>query len=114
VYLFSASKTELAPQEDQGIVLGMATAAPNASPAMIAHYMDQMHDIAKTVPEVDQTFQFTGFSGPNSLFTGAKLVDWGERDQNANEIQKALQQKWSQMAGTNTAAFQFPSLPGAS
>jgi len=73
--LFITAQSELAPQEAQGIVLGMATAAPNASPAQVREYLKQMHDISKTVPEVDQTFQFT--SGPNSIFTGAKLKPWG-------------------------------------
>ena len=112
--LFITAQSELAPQEDQGIVLGMATAAPNASPAQVREYLKQMHDISKTVPEVDQTFQFTGFSGPNSIFTGAKLKPWSERSRNANEIQIELQSKWGGMAGTNTFAFQFPTLPGAS
>lgn len=111
VYLFNASKTELAPQEDQGIVLGLATAPPTASPALTAGYMKQMHEIAKTVPEVAQTFQFT--ASPTSVFTGAKLVDWGERERNAQEVQQELQAKWSKMAGTNTVSFQFPPLPGA-
>ncbi|ANB19428.1 efflux RND transporter permease subunit [Dokdonella koreensis] len=112
-YLFTNSKSELAPEEDQGIVLGMGMAAPNASPAQVREYLQQMHEITKTVPEVQQTFQFTGFSGPNSVFTGAQLTPWSERTRNANAIQQDLQQKWAGMAGTNTVAFQFPSLPGA-
>ena len=112
--LFITAQSELAPQEDQGIVLGMATAAPNASPAQVREYLKQMHDISKTVPEVEQTFQFTGFSGPNSIFTGAQLKPWSERSRNANDIQLELQSKWGGMAGTNTFAFQFPTLPGAS
>ena len=112
--LFMTSQSELAPQEDQGIVLGMGTAAPNASPAQVREYLGEMHDIAKTVPEVEQTFQFTGFAGPNSVFTGAQLKPWSERSRNANEIQLDLQNKWAGMAGTNTVGFQFPSLPGAS
>lgn len=112
--LFMTAQSELAPQEDQGIVLGMGTAAPNASPEQVRAYLAEMHDIAKTVPEVEQTFQFTGFAGPNSVFTGAQLTPWSERSRNANEIQLDLQEKWSHMAGTNTVGFQFPSLPGAS
>ncbi|PZQ15398.1 MAG: multidrug efflux protein [Rhodanobacter denitrificans] len=112
-YLFTHSKSELAPEEDQGIVLGMGMAAPNASPTQVREYLQQMHEITKTVPEVQQTFQFTGFSGPNSVFTGAQLIPWSERTRNANAIQQDLQQKWAGMAGTNTVAFQFPSLPGA-
>ncbi len=113
VYLFSASQTELAPQEDQGIVVGSASAAPNTSPDLVRDYMLEMARITKTVPEVQQTFQFTGFAGPNTVFTGAKLKDWGDRDRNANEVQKVLQEKWSKMPGMQTAAFQFPPLPGA-
>lgn len=111
--LFITSNSELAPEEDQGIVLGMGTAAPNASPAQVREYLDEMHAVTKTVDEVQQTFQFTGFAGPNSVFTGAKLVPWSERARNANAIQQELQAKWSGMAGVNAVAFQFPPLPGA-
>ncbi|WP_300619104.1 efflux RND transporter permease subunit [Dokdonella sp.] len=112
-YLFMNSKSALAPEEDQGIVLGMGMAAPNASPSQVAAYLKQMNDITKEVPEVKQTFQFTGFSGPNSVFTGAQLTPWSERTRNANAIQQDLQARWAGMAGTNTVAFQFPPLPGA-
>ncbi|WP_300619454.1 efflux RND transporter permease subunit, partial [Dokdonella sp.] len=112
-YLFMNSTSALAPEEDQGIVLGMATAAPNASPEQVAGYLKQMNDITKQVPEVTQTFQFTGFAGPNSIFTGAQLKPWSERSRNAHEIQQDLQQRWAGMAGTNAVAFQFPPLPGA-
>ncbi len=112
-YLFTHAKSELAPEEDQGIVLGMGMAAPNASPTQVREYLQEMHEITKSVPEVQQTFQFTGFSGPNSVFTGAQLKPWSERTRNANAIQQELQQKWAGMAGTNTVAFQFPPLPGA-
>ena len=111
--LFMTSNAELAPEEDQGIMLGMATAAPNASPAQVREYLKEMHEITKSVPEVKQTFQFTGFAGPNSVFTGAQLLPWSERTRNANAVQQELQGKWSGMAGVNAAAFQFPPLPGA-
>ncbi len=113
IFLFMNSKSELAPEEDQGIVIGVATAAPNAAPAQIKQTMAQMQAITETIPEVQQTFQFTGFAGPNSVLTGAKMVPWGERTRNAHEIQLELQKKWGAMASTNAFAFQFPSLPGA-
>ncbi|MBX3688259.1 efflux RND transporter permease subunit [Dokdonella sp.] len=112
-YLFTHSATALAPEEDQGIVAGMGTAAPNASPSQVAGYLPQMNAIAKSLPEVSQTFQFTGFAGPNSVFTGAQLKPWSERSRNANQIQQDLQQRWSGIAGINAVAFQFPPLPGA-
>jgi multidrug efflux pump len=112
-YLFSSSKSELAPQEDQGIVVGIATGAPNASPTQVNEYMKEMQVVAKTVPEIRQTFQISGVAGPNSVLTGTMLADWGKRSRNASEIQNDLQQKWGAMPGTNAFAFQFPSLPGA-
>ncbi|MEO7916230.1 MAG: efflux RND transporter permease subunit [Dokdonella sp.] len=113
VYLFSNSKSELAPQEDQGFVVGIATGAPNASPNQVKQFMAQMQEITKAIPEVGQTFQLSGIAGPNSVLTGAKLVPWGDRTRSATEIQNELQQKWGAMAATNAFAFQFPSLPGA-
>ncbi|MEZ5463221.1 efflux RND transporter permease subunit [Dokdonella sp.] len=113
VFLFMNSQSELAPQEDQGIVIGVATAAPNTAPAEIKKVMAQMQEITASIPEVKQTFQFTGFAGPTSVLTGAKLVPWSERSRGAQEIQQELQQKWGAMASTNAFAFQFPSLPGA-
>jgi multidrug efflux pump len=113
LYLFSASKSELAPQEDQGFILGIATGAPNASPAQVNEYMKQMQEAATTVPEVRQTFQISGIAGPNSVLTGIMLKDWGDRDRNGDAIQQELQQKWGSMAATNAFAFQPPSLPGA-
>ena len=113
IFLFMNSQSELAPQEDQGFVVGIATGAPNASPAQVKSYMTEMQAITKSIPEVKQTFQISGVNGPNSVLTGAKLVPWSERSRNATEIQNELQQKWGSMAATNAFAFQFPSLPGA-
>lgn len=114
VFLFTQSSTQLAPEEDQGIVAGMSTAAPNASPQEVAELLAPIHEAARSVPESRQTFQFTGFAGPNSIFTGVTLGDWSERSRNAHEVQEELQAKWNGIAPLQSAAFQFPALPGAS
>src|SRR5262249_37515815 len=54
VYLFMTSKAELAPQEDQGIVLMQVLGPPNATPQQMALYSKQVFDIAKAEPEYDQ------------------------------------------------------------
>ncbi len=113
VFLFMNSHTELAPQEDQGFVVGIANGAPNAAPAQVKAYMEEMQAITRKIPEVAQTFQLSGIAGPSSILTGAKLVDWSKRSRSATEIQNELQGKWGAMAATNAFAFQFPSLPGA-
>jgi len=112
-YLFMNSKAELAPEEDQGIVVGMSLAAPNAAPSQTSGLMAQAYEVAKSLPETQLVFQFTGFSGPNSLLTGVLFKPWDKRAKNAHELQEELQQKWGSMAAANTVAFQFPPLPGA-
>ncbi len=113
VFLFMNSKSELAPEEDQGIVVGMSLAAPNASPAQTVSVMNQAYGVAKALPETDLVFQFTGFSGPNSALTGIVFKPWDQRARSAHELQEELQAKWGGIAAANTVAFQFPPLPGA-
>ena len=113
VFLFMNSKQELAPQEDQGFILGIATGAPNAAPKQVEQYMKQMQEITTSIPEVATTFQLSGVAGANSVLTGVKLKDWGDRDRNGTQVQQELQKKWGAMAGTNAFSFQPPSLPGA-
>ncbi|MGA9341384.1 MAG: efflux RND transporter permease subunit [Rhodanobacteraceae bacterium] len=113
VYLFSTSKSELAPQEDQGVVLGQIQGPPNATAQQMNVYAKQMFQISKTLPEYQQMFQLTGVPTVNQGIGGVVFKTWDQRDRGAAELQKVLQQKWSTIAGARAAAFQFPPLPGA-
>jgi len=113
VYLFMTSKAELAPQEDQGLVVGNMIGAPNATPQQMDMYAKQMFDIAKSEPEYDQMFQITGTPTTNQGIGGVLLKPWDQRKRGAAELQKDLQQKWNGIAGATVAAFQFPPLPGS-
>ena len=113
VYLFKTAKSELAPQEDQGIVLTNTQGPPNATITQMAMYSKQVFDIAKSLPEYTHIFQVDGAQGVNSAFAGIMLKPWGERGRGADQVQQEVQQKVGQIAGANIAVFQFPSLPGA-
>src|SRR5438552_292131 len=113
VYLFMTSKSELAPAEDQGVVLYQAIGPPNATPQQMSEYSKQIFDIARSFPEYDQIFQITGTPTTNQGFGGVLFKPWSERKRRANELQQELQQKWSSIAGATVAAFQFPPLPGS-
>ena len=113
VYLFMSSKSELAPQEDQGLVLGQVQGPPNATPQQMATYAGQMFDAAKSLPEYDQMFQITGVPTPNQGIGGVILKPWDQRSRGADAVQKELQQKWNGIAGATVAAFQFAPLPGS-
>ncbi|MBI5449812.1 MAG: efflux RND transporter permease subunit [Gammaproteobacteria bacterium] len=113
VFLFATSASELAPEEDQGIVAGQIIGAPNATNAQMQTYADQAFAIARQLPEYDQMFQITGIPTVNSGIGGVLFKPWEERSRNAKELQQELQQKWNGIAGAQVAAFQFPPLPGS-
>jgi multidrug efflux pump len=113
VYLFKTAKSELAPQEDQGIVLVQTQGAPNATVQQMGLYSRQVFDIAKSLPEYTHIFQVTGAGAVNSAFAGIMLKPWGERSRSADQVQQTIQQKVDAIAGARNAVFQFPALPGA-
>ena len=113
VYLFMTSKAELAPQEDQGIVLNQVLGPPDATPQQMQVYAHQVFEIAKSLPEYDQMFQITGFPTVNQGFGGVLFKPWEQRSRSATQLQQLLQQQWNSIAGATVAAFQFPSLPGS-
>jgi multidrug efflux pump len=113
VYLFMTSKAELAPQEDQGLVLNQILGPPNATPQQMDAYSKQVFEIAKKLPEYDQMFQITGSPTVNQGFGGVLFKPWEQRKRSATELQQLLQQQWGGIAGATVAAFQFPPLPGS-
>jgi len=113
VYLFMTSQSELAPQEDQGIVLSQIQGPPNATIQQMQTYADQVFDVAKGMPEYSQMFQLTGAPTLNQGIGGVLFKTWDQRKKGATQLQQELQQKWNSIAGARVAAFQFPPLPGA-
>ncbi|HEY4067318.1 MAG TPA: efflux RND transporter permease subunit [Burkholderiaceae bacterium] len=112
--MFKMSKSELAPEEDQGIVVSQVVGPPTATSDQMQTYADQIYKIAHQMPEYSQMFQITGVPTVNSGIGGVLVKDWGQRTRSAHEIQQDLQARWNKVAGGRVAAFQFPPLPGAS
>jgi len=112
--MFKMSQSELAPEEDQGIVLSQVVGAPTATSDQMQTYADQIFKISKAMPEYAQMFQITGVPTVNAGIGGVLLKTWENRVRSAKEIQKDLQERWNKIAGARVAAFQFPALPGSS
>ena len=113
IFLFMNSQSELAPQEDQGVVLSQTIGPPNATIEQMQDYEHQMFQIMAALPEYDAVFQIVGQPSINQAFGGVLFKPWGERKRTATELQKVLQEKWNHIAGARVAAFQFPALPGS-
>ncbi len=108
-YLYGHSKSELAPQEDQGFVLMQPTFAPNASLQQKILNDQAIFDLLTETVHPQHIFQI---DSPAQSITGMALQPLGQRKMSSNEIQQMVQQKTGSLAGARIAVFQPPSLPG--
>ncbi len=109
-FLYTSSDTELAPQEDQGVIILQSTSAPTATLQQKQLYGEEMEKILQKVPEGDQTFRI---ESPSLSLAGLTLKPWDERKRDGTTIQRMLQNQVSHVAGQRIVAFQPPALPGA-
>jgi multidrug efflux pump len=109
--LFAGAKSELAPQEDQGVVISMSTSAPNATLQQRQLVTKQVFDIYASYPEEGHVFQI---DSPGNSIAGLVFKPWDQRERTSNQLQPIIQQTLSGVAGAKIVAFQPPPLPGAS
>ncbi len=114
VAMFEMSKSELAPEEDEGLIAGQIVGPPTATAQQMLTYGEQMYRIAAATPEYQQMFQIIGYPTINQGIGGVILKPWDQRQRNAHQLQQDLQAHWNGIAGARVAAFQFPPLPGSS
>ncbi|MGA2330581.1 MAG: efflux RND transporter permease subunit [Syntrophales bacterium] len=113
-FLFVSSKSELAPLEDQGIIISLITAAPNASLEQTQLYSRQVYKIVSSYPETDHVFQLDGISGLNTGIAGMVFKPWDERKRTTMDLQPEVQMRFGEISGVRAVAFQRPPLPGTS
>lgn len=109
VPMFLMSPTELAPDEDQGVIFGIVEAPADATLEETVRYADEATRIFLAVPETSYTFQITQ---PTFGFGGMVLKPWGERKRTPEEIQPEVAQKLSQLAGIRMFPVTPAALPG--
>jgi multidrug efflux pump len=108
-FLFTLSKSELAPSEDQGILIALLTPAPSATLQQSLIYQNVAYHSLRKFPEVDHVFQI---SSPSRNISGVVLTPWDQRSRSADDIQKPMQMAFNNIAGVRAAVFQQPPLPG--
>jgi len=100
---------ELAPQEDQGLVIGFGIAPEGSTVAYTDKYAHAMESMFAQVPEVDRYFQIVGFPSITQTIGFVGLRDWDDRKRGAQEIQGALFPQFMGIPGVMA----FPVLPPA-
>ena len=109
-FFYSFSKSELAPQEDQGIVIGFITSAPNATLAQRQISSAEIYKTYAKHPETDHVFQAVT---PSQTIAGLVTTPWEERTKTATQLQEELQMELNHIASARVVMFQPPPLPGA-
>jgi multidrug efflux pump len=109
-FLFSSAKTELAPIEDQGVVITQSIAAPNSTLQQRQLYSREVYRIFAAHPETEHVFQL---DIPGQSIAGMVFKPWDKRSETTNDLQPVLQQELNKVAGVRVAAFQPPPLPGS-
>ncbi len=112
--LYATSKSELAPTEDQGIIIALTTAAPDATLEQTLLSTRQVYATFSGYPETEHVFQFAGVNGLNIAFGGMVFKPWDERTRTPLQLLPEMQGRLGAIAASRSAAFLPPPLPGSS
>ncbi len=116
--MFIAIPSELAPTEDQGLILVSAVGPATATLKYLEKSSSKILNIFDSFPETKQVFQINGLSltgggGNNAAIAGMKLVDWSKRSRSQMQLLAPVQGKLNGLTAVQAAAFQKPTLPGS-
>ena len=106
------TQSQLAPDEDQGIIFMMATSPQPTNLDYMNKYTDQFISIFKAFPEYYSSFQINGFNGVQTGVGGFLLKPWDERSRTQMQLLPEVQAKLEQITGLQIFGFNLPSLPG--
>ncbi len=115
VGLMTILKSELAPLEDRGLLIGMMFSPEGATMDYTDRYARQMEGFYAQVPEINTYFMVVapGLERPNPVTMALSFVNlkpWEERERNAKEIAGELGGKMSGVSGVLAFPVQPPSL----
>ncbi|MCP4389046.1 MAG: multidrug efflux protein, partial [Gammaproteobacteria bacterium] len=113
--MFQVIQTELAPEEDQGVIFTFSQAPDHSSIDYLNKYTAPYIDIFRQYEdEYQSSFMANGFAGPTVSFAGMLLKPWEDRSLTSMQMIPQIQQALNQQPGLQSFAFNPPSLPGAS
>ena len=109
-FLYGSATSELAPQEDQGVIITSSTNAADSTLQQRELYDRQVYQDFASYPETDHVFQL---DMPGQDIAGMVLKPWDERTRTTGVLQPLVQQNMAKIAGAQIVAFQPPPLPGS-
>ncbi|ALK09782.1 efflux RND transporter permease subunit [Blastochloris viridis] len=113
VVLFLGTKSELAPQEDQGYVFTAVRAPQYANLDYTAAAAARVQSIFRSFPDYSANFFVVGTDGLNNAFGGIILKDWSERQYSSDAIQAQLYRAAGSVHDASVTPFQPMALPAS-
>lgn len=108
-------QSELAPEEDQGVIFTFSKAPDHANLDYLNKYTRPYIDIFRNFEdEYESSFMANGFAGSTVSFSGMLLKPWDQRELSSKQMIPQIQKELDQQPGLQSFAFNPPSLPGAS
>ena len=86
--LWMTTRSELAPQEDQGFIFAFGQSSSTASVTQYKEFSSAVYDQLQSNPNIDFVFQL---DSPNRLFKFFALKPWDQREQNSVQVQQTVQ-----------------------
>jgi multidrug efflux pump len=108
--IFTNLQSELAPTEDQGVVIAIMTAPEGATIGYTDRYVREVEGIVAKIPEVDRMFAVSGNPVVSRGIVVARLKPWSERERVQQEIGEALKPILSDVPGVMAFANNPPPL----
>ncbi|HGM7194865.1 TPA: MexW/MexI family multidrug efflux RND transporter permease subunit [Serratia marcescens] len=111
--LYLMPQRELAPTEDQAIVLTAVKAPQHANLNYVERFAYKLDEVYNRMPETESRWIINGSDGTASGIGGINLTLWQARQRSASAVQADLQRAVNDVEGTSIFAFQLPALPGS-
>ena len=109
-WLFSTTKSELAPIEDRGVIIMPVRAPDGATLEFTARYLDAIDAIGAQYSEFDRRFMFMGGGQVSTGTALLRTVDWSERSRNTQALARDLLPKVGALPGVSVFPITPPSL----
>lgn len=110
VVLLKALKSELAPVEDRGVILGVFNGPDGATLEYTEKYARQLETIYSQTKDIERYFVVSGNPTVNQGISFVGLSDWSERDRRSPDIAKELFPKFAAVPGVMAFPVTPPSL----
>jgi multidrug efflux pump len=111
--MYASTPRELAPEEDQGILLSLIKIPQLANLDYTEKATQALYAQVKDVPEFDHLFVINGFPSVRGGFAGVLLKPWDQRVRSQKQVLADLGPKFQSVPTAQIQAFSPPALPGS-